>query len=208
MRAGRGSVPLANILIVDDDPVSLMRCVELLEAQGHCALGVESAREALELLRSDIIDLLIVDIMMPKMDGLDLARAVRDVAAWRDVPIVLVSALHHRETRVRAREIADEFLLKPMDSLELSLRVGSMLKQRARMLALREEVQRLQREGDLQRRDNARLQEENLRLREAMACTERASLDGIRRSGQFGLDSASRHSSAPAAPARTHTSKP
>jgi putative two-component system response regulator len=115
------------ILIVDDQPQN----VDLLEAylvpQGYEVVKAANGQEALEKLSSNQIDLILLDVMMPGMDGFEVTRRVR--RDNRLLPIILVTALREMEDRVKGIEAGcDDFLSKPVDKIELLARVKSLLK--------------------------------------------------------------------------------
>jgi putative two-component system response regulator len=117
------------ILVVDDQPQN----IELLEAylvpQGYEVVKAANGEEALEKLSSNTIDLILLDVMMPGMDGFEVARRVRQDDKNRLLPIVLVTALRETEDRVKGIEAGcDDFLSKPFDKVELLARVQSLLK--------------------------------------------------------------------------------
>lgn len=120
------------ILIVDDLPQN----IELLEAYlapyGYEILTASSGAEALEKLASYSVDLILLDVMMPGMDGFEVARRVRQNDTMQLLPIILVTALHETEDRVRGIEAGcDDFISKPVDKSELVARVRSLLKVKA-----------------------------------------------------------------------------
>ena len=120
------------ILVVDDQPQN----VELLEAylvpQGYEIIMATSGEEALGKLSGNQIDLILLDIMMPGMDGLEVARKVRQDNTHRLLPIILVSSLRETEDRVKGIEAGcDDFLSKPVDKITLLARVRSLLKVKA-----------------------------------------------------------------------------
>ena len=120
------------ILVVDDQ----FQNVELLEAylvpQGYAIVKAASGKEALELLSSNPIDLILLDVMMPGMDGFEVARKVRQNGTHKLLPIILVTALQDTEDRVKGIEAGcDDFLSKPFDQDELLARVHSLLKVKA-----------------------------------------------------------------------------
>ncbi len=117
------------ILVVDDQ----FQNVELLEAylvpQGYAIVKAANGKEALEQLASHPIDLILLDVMMPGMDGFEVARKVRQDGTHKLLPIILVTALQDTEDRVKGIEAGcDDFLSKPFDQDELLARVHSLLK--------------------------------------------------------------------------------
>ena len=128
------------ILIVDDQPKN----IELLEAylvpHGYEILNATNGEEALEklaitsneTLSNNQIDLILLDVMMPGMDGFEVTRRIRSNIMHRMLPIILVTALREQEDRVKGIEAGcDDFLSKPVDKMELLARVRSLLKVKA-----------------------------------------------------------------------------
>jgi len=120
------------ILVVDDQPQN----IELLEAhlvpQGYEIVKAANGEEALGKLSTNQIDLILLDVMMPGMDGFEVTRRVRQDEKIRLLPIILVTALREMEDRVKGIEAGcDDFLSKPVDKMELLARVRSLLKVKA-----------------------------------------------------------------------------
>jgi PAS domain S-box-containing protein len=120
------------ILIVDDQ----LQNIELLEAylapQGYEIVTASNGEEALRKLSGNQIDLMLLDIMMPGMDGFEVTRRVRQDDSHRLLPIILVTALHETEDRVKGIEAGcDDFISKPVDKMELLARVRALLKVKA-----------------------------------------------------------------------------
>ncbi len=120
------------ILVVDDHSQNL----ELLEAylvpQGYDVIKAENGEEALGIIFGNQIDLILLDVIMPGMDGFEVARRVRLSDAHRALPIILVTALRETEDRVKGIEAGcDDFISKPIDRTELIARVQSLLKVKA-----------------------------------------------------------------------------
>jgi PAS domain S-box-containing protein/putative nucleotidyltransferase with HDIG domain len=120
------------ILVVDDQPQN----IELLEAylvpQGYEIVKAANGEEALEKLSGNQIDLILLDVIMPGMDGFEVTRRVRQDDKTRLLPIILVTVLWETEDRVKGIEAGcDDFLSKPVDKTELLARVRSLLKVKA-----------------------------------------------------------------------------
>jgi putative two-component system response regulator len=120
------------ILIVDDQPQN----IELLEAYlvplGYEIVTATNGEEALKKLSGNQIDLILLDVMMPGIDGFEVTRRVRQGKTNRLLPIILVTALQETEDRVKGIEAGcDDFLSKPIDKTELLARVRSLLKVKA-----------------------------------------------------------------------------
>ncbi len=126
----RNNNPL--ILVVDDQPQN----IELLEAylvpQGYEIVTAKNGAEALAQLAAHSIDLILLDIMLPGMDGFEVTRRVRQDVGWRLLPIILVTALRETGDRIKGVEAGcDDFISKPVDKNELLARVRSLLKVKA-----------------------------------------------------------------------------
>ena len=120
------------ILIVDDQPQNL----ELLEAhlvpQGYEVVKAASGEQALGKLDSSRIDLILLDVMMPGMDGFEVTRRIRQDDRHRLLPVILVTSLRETEARVKGIEAGcDDFISKPFEKMELLARVRSLLKVKA-----------------------------------------------------------------------------
>jgi len=117
------------ILVVDDQ----LQNIELLEAylvpQGYEIVKAASGEEALEKLSGNQIDLILLDVMMPKMSGLEVLEKLRADEKTRLIPVVMVTVLKETEDKVKALEAGcDDFISKPFDKVELLARVKSILK--------------------------------------------------------------------------------
>ncbi|MCX5873793.1 MAG: sigma 54-interacting transcriptional regulator [Deltaproteobacteria bacterium] len=117
-----------HILIVDDEPRNLRLIKDFLEVLGHSVEPANDGFEALEKLKSGF-DLVLLDIMMPGMDGFEVVRHIRENQEFADIPVIMVTVLDDKQTRIRAVQAgANDFINKPIDRLELSVRIESLLK--------------------------------------------------------------------------------
>lgn len=119
----------AKILIVDDTD-SVRRLLEtLLQADGFSTLSAENGERALQLAESELPDLILLDLMMPGMDGFAVAKKLKSTPDTMAIPIIIVSALEDRESRMRGLEAgAEEYLTKPIDRMDLRIRVRNLLR--------------------------------------------------------------------------------
>jgi two-component system alkaline phosphatase synthesis response regulator PhoP len=109
-----------RILVVDDDELVLAALNELLSPEGYVVHTVLSAKEALERLDQDGYDLLLLDIIMPEIDGYELCREIREKEKYRETPIVFLTAKNREEDRVRGLEVGGNlFLSKPISPNKL-----------------------------------------------------------------------------------------
>ena len=128
---------LKRILIVDDEPKNQRVIKDFLAVLGHSSEPANDGLEALEKLKSGF-DLVLLDVMMPGMDGLEVVRLMRENPAFADIPVIMVTVLDDRETRLRAVEAgANDFINKPIDRTELSVRIESLLKMKGAQDAIK-----------------------------------------------------------------------
>jgi putative two-component system response regulator len=120
------------ILVVDDQPQNNELLEAFLVPQGYEVIIAASGEQALEKLARNQVDLILLDVMMPGMDGFEVTRRVRQDDQNKLLPVVLVTALRETEDRVKGIEAGcDDFLSKPVDKTELLARVRSLLKVKA-----------------------------------------------------------------------------
>ncbi len=119
----------ARILVVDDEERNRKLLVAMLEAEGYAVVQAAGGEQALEMARQNQPDLILLDIMMPGMDGFEVVQALKESAATRAVPVVMVTALDDHTSRLRALEAgAEEFVSKPVNRSELRIRVRNLLR--------------------------------------------------------------------------------
>jgi len=139
----------ASVLVVDDDPVTRSVLTRSLEANGHQVTTAKDGSEALRLVRSDEFDVILLDVVMPDLDGYRVLELLKDDPKLRHLPVVMVTAVDDVASAVRCIELgADDYLSKPIDPVLLSARVNAGLtKKRLHDLEMRhvEEVNRLNR---------------------------------------------------------------
>ncbi|HBB32740.1 MAG TPA: two-component system response regulator [Cyanobacteria bacterium UBA8803] len=120
-----------KILVVDDHPASRMTAGALLSADGYEVFEAENGIEALALVFESQPDLILLDVMMPEMDGFEVCRHLKENEHTRLIPVVFITALNDRRSRLMGIEAGgDDFLSKPFDRLELSARVKSLVRQK------------------------------------------------------------------------------
>ncbi|MFQ5581504.1 MAG: two-component system response regulator [Mariprofundaceae bacterium] len=119
----------AKILIVDDEEKNRKLLQAFLEADGYLALEAADGAKGLEMIAEHNPDLVLLDVMMPVMNGYQVAQAIKTDPETQPIPIIMVTALEDRESRIKGLDAgAEEFLSKPVDRLDLSVRVRNLLR--------------------------------------------------------------------------------
>jgi len=123
------SRPPATILIVDDEPINCKLLESLLQPEGYLTVTAGSGAQALSLLAKSAPDLILLDVMMPELDGYQVAALLKADPVTSNIPIIMVTALNDRDARIAGLQAgAEEFLSKPVDRAELWLRVRNLLR--------------------------------------------------------------------------------
>src|SRR5215467_6194822 len=119
----------SKILIVDDEPFNIDLLEQQLEEFGYVTVSASNGQEALDKVAAEAPDLILLDVMMPVMDGLTVCRILKENDETRLIPIVILTALGAVEDRIRGIEAgADDFLTKPVDERELLARIQTTLR--------------------------------------------------------------------------------
>lgn len=140
----------ATVLVVDDTPANLGVVLELLGAAGLRVLVAESGSRALEVLMQQPADLVLLDVVMPGLDGFATCAEIRKHAAWTDLPIIFMTAVDEPAQKVRALEAgAVDYISKPAHPPEVLARVRTHLDLRATRLALLQQNEKLEAEVTL-----------------------------------------------------------
>ena len=118
----------ATILVVDDDPVILQLLQVNFEMEGYKVTTANDGVEGLEKARADHPDIVLLDIMMPRMDGLQVTKELKGADDTKHIPIILLSAKAQSSDVQAGKDMgADDYLTKPFDPLELLERVNELL---------------------------------------------------------------------------------
>ena len=133
----------ARLLVVDDNKVNRLLLGRNLELLGHHVAMAENGRVALEMLRREPFDLLLLDIEMPEMDGFQVLEQIRGDLQLRDVPVIVTSSLEGVDNVVRCIELgAEDYLNKPVNPGLLKARIGASLEKKRLRDQLKELVRR------------------------------------------------------------------
>jgi DNA-binding response OmpR family regulator len=129
---------VATVLVVDDEPIVREVVVRYLEREGYATLEAGHGDRARELVEEQRPDLVVLDVMLPGMDGLELCRWIRSRS---DLPVIMLTARGEEADRIVGLELgADDYVTKPFSPRELAARVRSVLRRSARVEDTRERI--------------------------------------------------------------------
>ena len=118
-----------HLLIVDDSPINRDLLARQLAHKGYMITTAENGRQALERMSEEGFDLVLLDVLMPELDGVETLRRIKSDGALRDIPVIMISALDEIDSVIRCLEIgAADFLSKPFHPTLLDARIGATLK--------------------------------------------------------------------------------
>ena len=120
-----------RILVVDDDPHAVEILMRMLQREGYECLSASGGAAGLNALRAQTVDVLLLDVMMPEMDGLQVCERLREDELLRQIPVILLTAKDDMETRARGMALGvSEYLTKPINRRELFQRIDAQLHSR------------------------------------------------------------------------------
>lgn len=123
---------MPKVLIVDDELANLELAQALIIQEGYQTILATDGEIACQMVRQENPDIVMMDIMMPKMNGIEACRKIKTNPLTYSVPIIIVTALNSQEEKIKAIKAgADDFISKPFDRLELSARLRSLLRLKA-----------------------------------------------------------------------------
>ena len=142
-----------QLLVVDDDGVNRLVLGRYLQQQGHAVAYAENGRQALELLRAQTFDMMLLDIEMPEMNGYQVLEQVLADNRLRDIPIVITSALDEMDSIVKCIQMgAEDYLPKPVDQVLLKARIDASLEKKRLRDAQRDLLRKMEEELDFARK--------------------------------------------------------
>jgi formate hydrogenlyase transcriptional activator len=169
-----------NIFLIDDNPDNLSLLAGLLRERGYQTRMATSGRWALEAIRAALPNLIMLDILMPEMDGYAVCRKLKADPVTRDIPVIFISALDDALEKVRAfQEGGADYVTKPFQAPEVVARIENQLKIKALQQQLERQNRELQKRNDeltaayqaitRHQQTEQRLEHENVRLREVLS---------------------------------------
>ena len=184
----------AKVLVVDDEAGVRRVLTRLLSAEGYEVLEAASGQEGLELLWTHGADTVLLDVMMPGMDGLEVCRRIRKNSRTAHTPVVFITAAVDREFRRQARKAgADDFLAKPFDEVELLARVNNTVRMKLYYDGLTRERNRLKNEVDGRTRALHEATERLERLQDDLRIAREETILRLARAAEFRDDETAAH---------------
>jgi len=120
-----------DLLVVDDNEISRDLLTRHLQRQSHRVTVAENGRQALEIIQTHPFDLVLLDIMMPEINGYQVLQHLKNHETWRDIPVIIISALGELDSVVRCIEMgAEDYLFKPLNPILLRARIGACLEKK------------------------------------------------------------------------------
>lgn len=157
-----------NILIVDDYKTGRLKLSMTLASQGHAVQMVENGRQALKLLKTETFDLVILDILMPKMNGYQVLEIMKNDCTLRDIPVVVISAVDDMDSVIQCIEIgAEDYLPRSFNPTLLHSRIGACLEKKRLRDQEKEQHRQLYGLNESLAEKNAQLQAEILERKQA-----------------------------------------
>ncbi|MDM8560074.1 response regulator [Candidatus Parabeggiatoa sp. HSG14] len=122
----------ANVLVVDDIEVNRDALCDIATALGHTSIPAENGLIALEKLKEQAIDLVLLDIMMPEIDGYEVLSHIKDDVTLQDIPVIMITAIDGIDSAVNCIKMgADDYLTKPFKSVLLRAKIGACLERKS-----------------------------------------------------------------------------
>ena len=119
---------MARIMCVDDEPLNLSLLEAMLAPRGYEVVAAANGPEALEKIQAERIDICLLDVMMPGMDGFEVCRRIKSDDLHRNIPVVMITSYADLKNRIRGIEAgAEDFISKPFDSAEVLARIKMLL---------------------------------------------------------------------------------
>jgi class 3 adenylate cyclase/CheY-like chemotaxis protein len=120
-----------HILVVDDNRLNRLKLSRSLEQQGHTVAAAENGQQALDMLQEEAFDLMLLDIVMPEMDGYQVLERMKHDGTLRDLPVIVISAVDEMDSIVTCIKMgAEDYLPKPFDPILLRARIGAGLEKK------------------------------------------------------------------------------
>ena len=117
-----------NVLVVDDDMMARMTAAQCLKQQNHTVVGAEGGRQGLEILESQDFDLILLDLLMPDVDGFEFLRQLKERNILQRIPVIVISAAEEEESIAKCLDMgATGHLRKPLDPAALAEQIDACI---------------------------------------------------------------------------------
>lgn len=117
---------MARILIVEDNPANMKLAVLILASAGHTVLQATTAREGVELAKKEIPDIVLMDVQLPDMDGIEATRILKATIETAGIPVIAVTASAMKGDKERVLKVCDRYIEKPIDYKKLIAEVADI----------------------------------------------------------------------------------
>jgi len=119
---------MTKVLVVEDDPINMMLVSEILKASGIMADGAENGIEAIKKIENELYDLILMDIELPGMDGIETTRIIKSKSEYKDVPVIALTAYAMKGDRERFLKAGlDDYIAKPIHVTDFMERMKKYL---------------------------------------------------------------------------------
>jgi len=167
-----------EVLIVDDIPDNLKMLWDALEPEGYKILAASNGKEALRIAEGALPDIILLDIMMPEMDGYEVCRQLKQDETTQDIPVIFITAKEEREGVIKGFRVGGvDYIIKPVEKEEVLLRVKTHLQINRLTQTLSEKNSDLEQRTEELTLANQRLQEANQQLQQEIARRKQAEED-------------------------------
>jgi len=117
-----------RVMLVDDDPDTVTILARHLEHEGFSAIGASSGRECLRMLQQELVDIILLDLMMPEMDGFEVCKALKNDPDTAEIPVIMITARDDIDARAEGMRLGvADFLAKPVFRKQLANRIRAQL---------------------------------------------------------------------------------
>ena len=124
-------IPNSKILVVDDSSTNIVLLEAILNGQGYQIETAQSVKEAYQIIKKEAVNLILLDLLMPKVSGYDFLKEIKSNNSTKDIPVIIVSAVSDPENRKKSIEMgALDFINKPIDIQDFLNKVETILKKK------------------------------------------------------------------------------
>lgn len=124
----------SKILVVDDSSTNIVLLEAILNGQGYQIETAQSVKEAFQIIKKEAVNLILLDLLMPKVSGYDFLKEIKSNNSTKDIPVIIVSAVSDPENRKKSIEMgALDFINKPIDIQDFLNRIETILKKKGHL---------------------------------------------------------------------------